>query len=169
MDAARRLSTSIEFGHPRRACIRLAGARNVTSVAKGVREMSRVVKLVVASGLASVGFVAAAAAATPVKNGVYVDGAAGVIVGVHATNSIHAFNVACHKRTWVAQQFIPIRTRGAFSYSGADFLAKNGRRTSTTGTMTANGRFKTSRLIVGRFSAGGCSGRFSATFSYSLR
>ncbi|HLY50444.1 MAG TPA: hypothetical protein VKR21_14730 [Solirubrobacteraceae bacterium] len=131
--------------------------------------MSRVVKLVVASTVASVGFVAAATAATPVKNGVYADGATGVIVGVHATNSIHAFNVTCHKRTWVAQQFITITSRGAFSYNGADFLAKNGRRTSTTGTMTASGRFKTSRLIVGRFSAGGCSGRFSATFSYSVR
>jgi hypothetical protein len=92
----------------------------------------------------------------------------GVIVGMHATNSIHAFNVDCHGKTWVAQRFIPITSRGTFSYKGPDFLARNGRRTSTTGTMTASGTFKTSRMIVGRFGAGGCSGRYTATYSYSL-
>jgi hypothetical protein len=116
--------------------------------------------------MAFLGFVAVAWAAAPVKNGVYQDGVRGVIVGVHATNSIHAFNVDCHGKTWVAQSFIPVTSRGAFSYRGPDFVAKNGHRTSTTGTMTATGTFRTSRLIVGRFAAGGCSGSYSATFSY---
>ena len=112
---------------------------------------------------------AVALAATPVKDGVYQDGARGIIVGVHATNSIHAFNVDCHGKRWVAQQFIRITSRGAFSYRGPDFLFKNGHKTTPMGTMTASGGFRTSRLIVGRFAAGGCSGRYSATFSYSLR
>ncbi len=131
--------------------------------------MARGVRSVIATSMVSLGVVAVAWAATPVKNGVYQDGVSGIVVGVHATNSIHAFNVNCHGKTWVAQRFIPITSRGAFSYSGPDFLAKNGRRTSTTGTMTASGRFRTSRVIVGRFAAGGCSGRYIATFSYSLR
>ncbi len=130
--------------------------------------MSRAVRSVVVTSMVALGFVAVALAASPVKNGVYEDGVRGVIVGVHATNSVHAFNVDCHGKRWVAQRFIPI-TRGAFSYSGPDFLVKNGRRTSTTGTMTASGRFRTSRLIVGRFAAGGCSGRYGATFSYVRR
>jgi hypothetical protein len=131
--------------------------------------MSRTIRSVVVIGTVSLGLTAVALAATPVKNGVYEDGVRGVIVGVHATNSIHAFNVRCHGKTWVAQRFIPIMSRGAFSYSGPDFVARNGHKTSTTGTMTASGRFKTRRLVVGRFSVGGCSGRYSATFSYSSR
>jgi len=131
--------------------------------------MHRAVKMVAGSTVVSLGMVAGALAATPVKNGVYEDGARGVIAGLHATNSIHALNVECHGKTWVAQRFIPVTSHGAFSYSGPDFLAKNGRRTTTTGTMTASGRFKTSRMIVGRFAAGGCSGRYTATFSYSTR
>jgi hypothetical protein len=131
--------------------------------------MSRVAKLAAAASVVSLGVVAAAGAATPVKNGVYEDGVAAVIVGVHATDAIHAFDVACHGKTWVARQFIPVTSRGTFTYSGPDFLAKHGRRTSTTGAMTASGRFKSARLIVGRYSAGGCSGRYSATLSYSLR
>ncbi len=131
--------------------------------------MSRAVRLVVVSSMVALGLGAAAWAASPIKNGIYQDGVRGVIVGVHATNSVHAFNVDCRGKRWVAQRFIPITSRGTFSYSGPDFLAKNGRRTSTTGTMTASGRFRTSRVVVGRFAAGGCSGRYSATFSYSLR
>ena len=103
----------------------------------------------------------------PAKNGVYQDGVRGVILGLKGTNSIHAFNVDCHGKTWVAQQFIPITSKGAFTYSGADFLVKNGHRTSTRGTMTASGTFRKSRLVVGRFAAGGCAGHYTATFSYS--
>ena len=131
--------------------------------------MSRAVRSVVAWSVVSLGFVAVVSAATPVKNGVYEDGVRGILVGVHATNSVHAFNVDCHGKPWVAQRFIPITSGGAFSYSGPDFLTRNGHKTSTTGTMTASGRFKTSRLIAGRFAAGGCSGPYSATFSYSFR
>ena len=131
--------------------------------------MSRAVRAVAISGAVLAGSVAVASAATPVKNGVYQDGVRGVIVGVHGGNSIHAFNVTCHGKTWVAQQFIPITSRGAFSYRGPDFLVKNRHKTTTTGTMTVSGRFKTSRLVLGRFAAGGCSGGYGATFSYSLR
>jgi hypothetical protein len=123
---------------------------------------------VVASSVVALGFVAVASAATPVKNGVYYDGFRGITIGLHGTNSIHGFNVLCHGRTWVAQRFIPIKSGGVFSYSGPAWLAKNGRRTGTTGTMTASGNVRTRRLIVGRFAAGGCSGRYSATFVYSL-
>jgi hypothetical protein len=119
--------------------------------------------------MVSLGLVAAAWAARPVKNGVYQDGVRGVIVGVNGASSIGAFNVECRGRTWVARRFIPITSRGAFSYGAPDFLAKNGHKTSTTGMMTASGRFQTSRVVVGRFAAGGCSGRYSATFSYSAR
>lgn len=128
--------------------------------------MSRVARLVTLSGVVSLVSVAAALAATPVSNGVFEDGVHGIIVGVHASNSIHAFNVDCHGKTWVAQRFIPVTSRGAFSYRGPDFLVKNRHKTSTTGTMTASGRFTRPRLLVGHFAAGGCSGRFSATFSY---
>jgi hypothetical protein len=129
--------------------------------------MSRAIRLVVISSMVALGLAAVAWADRPVKNGVYQDGVRGVIVGVHATNSIHAFNVTCHGRTWVAQQFIPVTSRGTFSYTVADFLVRNRHRTRTTGKMTASGRFKTSQLIVGRFSAGRCAGRYSATFSYA--
>lgn len=118
--------------------------------------------------MALLGIAAVAWAAKPVKNGVYQDGVHGVIVGVKGTNLIHAFNVDCHGKTWVAQQFIPITSKGTLTYSGSDWLAgKNGHRTSTTGTMTVSGKFKNSRLIVGRYSVIGCSGHFSASFSYS--
>jgi hypothetical protein len=136
---------------------------------EGGLKMSRTVRSVVVASLVSLGSGAAAWAATPAKNGVYQDGVKGIIVGVHGTSSIHAFDVACHGRTWVAQRFIPVMSRGGFSYRGPAFLVKNRHRTSTMGTITASGRFRTSRLIVGRFAAPGCSGRYSATFSYSRR
>jgi hypothetical protein len=134
-----------------------------------VLRVSRAARLGILASAVSLGFAAVALAATPVKNGVYQDGSQGVIVGVHGTNSIHAFNVDCHGKTWVARRFIPINSRGAFSYTGPDFRVKGGHKTGTTGTMTASGRFKTRQLIVGRFAAGGCSRSYSATFSYSLR
>src|SRR5947208_15507987 len=100
--------------------------------------MSRAVRTVVVSCVVSLGCAAMALAATPVKNGVYQDGVRGVIVGLHAKNSVHAFNVDCHGRTWVAQRFIPVTARGTFSYSGPDFLVKNRHKTSTTGKMQAS-------------------------------
>ena len=134
---------------------------------EGGLRMHRALRSIAISSVVSLGVAATALAAAPVTNGVYLDSPHGIIVGVQGTNSIHAFDVACHGRTWVAQKWIPIARGGSFSYSGPDFLAKGGHRTSTTGTMKASGTFKTSRLIAGQFAAGGCSGRYSATFSYS--
>ena len=127
--------------------------------------MSRRIGAVVASVLVALVFVAAALAATPIRNGVYDDGVHGVIVAFKDGNkTIKGLNVTCHGKVWVATKFITVKS-GKFSYSGPDFVAKNGRKTNKTGSMTASGTFKSSRLVTGKARAGGCSTRYSATFA----
>jgi hypothetical protein len=110
-------------------------------------------------------FVAAAIAATPARNGVYEDSTHGVIVAFKGGNNpIKGLNVTCHGKVWVATNFITVKS-GKFSYSGPDFLAKNGRKTKKTGTMTASGTFKSSKLVTGRARAGGCSTSYSASLT----
>lgn len=124
--------------------------------------MFRVLRAAVVSVLGTLTLVSVAMAATPVSNGVYANSGQSVIVALRGSASIHAFDVTCHAKTWVAKMFIPVRS-GRFSYRGPDLLAKNGRMTKTAGSMTASGVFETSRLIVGRASAGGCSVSYRAT------
>ena len=125
--------------------------------------MSRKFGAITASVVGALTFAGGAVAATPINNGVYDDSVHGVIVALHGKNSIHAFNVVCRGKTWVATMFIPVKAGGKFSYKGPDFLAKHGHKTKTTGSMTASGTFKTSRVITGSASAGGCKVRFRAT------
>jgi hypothetical protein len=124
--------------------------------------MSRKLGAVIGSMLAVLILAAAAVAASPISNGVYTDGPHGVTIGLAGRSSIHAFDVQCGRKTWVAFGFIPVNAGGHFSYNGPDVLARNGRLTKTKGTMTLTGRFKTSKLAIGFASAGGCGTNFRA-------
>jgi hypothetical protein len=126
--------------------------------------MTRWLRPVLVSMIATLMFVAVALAATPVKNSVYTDSVHGVTVAVTGTTSIHAFDVTCHGKTWIAKRFITVKG-STFSYNGPSVLTKNGKATTTTGTMSASGRFKTSHSLTGRFSSGRCSGSYSAVYA----
>ena len=127
--------------------------------------MARKVGAVVGSVLVALVFVATAIAAKPIKNGIYFDGVHGVYVAFKGDNkTIKGLNVPCRGKLWVATQFITVKS-GKFSYNGADFVARNGKPTKQTGKMKASGVFKTSHLVVGTASAGGCTVRYAATLT----
>jgi hypothetical protein len=115
-----------------------------------------------ASVLGGLTFVGGAMAATPVSNGVYDDPATNVIVAMEGKSTIHGLDIVCHGKTWVATRLITVKG-GKFSYKGPDFLAKNRHKTKTTGSMTASGVFKTSHLVTGSLSAGGCKVHYKAS------
>jgi hypothetical protein len=116
----------------------------------------------IAAVLAALIFTAVAVAAIPVSNGLYEDGAHGVLIGVKGQFLIHGFDFKCHGKTWVARMLIGIHADGTFSYSGTGRLAKNGHLTATSTRMSLGGAFRTSQHVTGHVSAAGCRTSYSA-------
>jgi hypothetical protein len=124
--------------------------------------MTRVLRAAIAAVLAALIFAAVAVAAIPVSNGVYEDGAHGILIGLKGQFLIHGFDMKCHGKTWVARALIGIHADGTFSYTGTGRLAKNGHPTATSTSMSLRGAFKTSQHVTGRAAVGGCHTSYSA-------
>jgi hypothetical protein len=124
--------------------------------------MTRILRAAIATVLAALIFAAAAVAAIPVNNGLYDDGAHGVLISLKGQFLIHGFDMKCHGKTWVARALIGIHRDGTFSYRGTGRLAKGGHITSTSTSMSVSGAFTSSRRVTGRASAGGCHASYSA-------
>lgn len=107
-------------------------------------------------------FASVALAATPIKNGIYVDKAHKMEVVLSGPNVVTA-ELTCHGKHYLPARGLFVK-RGRFSYHGTADTA-GGRTHPPTPTklkMSLSGRFKTRRLVTGAAQVAGCSFKYNA-------
>lgn len=123
----------------------------------------------VASILAGVVLLGSVAlAATPIKNGFYVDKTHHVTIILAGTNVVTP-TVTCHGKHYVPVRGLFLKSGGRFAYSGT--ADKEGGRahppSPTKLKLSVSGTFETKHLVTGKAKVAGCAVRYSAKYAGS--
>jgi hypothetical protein len=109
----------------------------------------------------------AALAATPIKNGLYIDKTHHVTIILAETNVVTP-TVTCDGKHYVPPRGVFLKSGGRFSYSGTADKESGPRPPSPTKMkLSVSGTFKTKHLVTGKASVAGCKVNYGATYMSS--